>query len=203
MKTRRPASAWTGILMALCLLYSAPARPDTPITTLPLGTSAPAFSLPDVAGRQHTLQEYAIPGHVTVLNFWAFWCDTWKAEMPHLRSLAPLQDERGFRLVAISVDGTRLEEFKRLNPQPPPFPVLLDVGPLAAATPSPTSPPSSSSMLQAASATSTPATPATTSSSARSAAPNPPRPPPQQSLQSRTQNPPPECYNRSSRGANQ
>jgi cytochrome c biogenesis protein CcmG/thiol:disulfide interchange protein DsbE len=128
MKTRRPASAWTGILMALCLLYSAPARPDTPITTLPLGTSAPAFSLPDVAGRQHTLQEYAIPGHVTVLNFWAFWCDTWKAEMPHLRSLAPLQDERGFRLVAISVDGTRLEEFKRLNPQPPPFPVLLDVG---------------------------------------------------------------------------
>ena len=32
-----------------------------------------------------------------VLNFWAFWCDTWKAEMPSLNELAGRQDEMGFR----------------------------------------------------------------------------------------------------------
>ncbi len=116
------------ILIGLCLLTPCRAGSPAPPAALPVGMAAPSFSLPDVAGRQHTLSEYAGPGHVTVLNFWAFWCDTWKAEMPHLQALAARQDERGFRLVAVSVDGTRLEEFQTHAPTPTPFPVLLDIG---------------------------------------------------------------------------
>jgi peroxiredoxin len=68
-------------------------------------------------------------GRIVFLNFWAFWCDTWKAEMPHLHALIPQQDELGFRLIAISVDGTRLPEFQnRTAGGKFPFPVLLDVG---------------------------------------------------------------------------
>ncbi|MDQ2798975.1 MAG: redoxin domain-containing protein, partial [Armatimonadota bacterium] len=45
------------------------------------GSQAPAFSLLDSQGRQVRLDDYK--GQVVVLNFWAFWCDTWKAELPH------------------------------------------------------------------------------------------------------------------------
>jgi len=110
--------------LALCLMTPAAARPAA--EALPLGTPAPAFSLPDVNGRPHALSEFR--GRVTVLNFWAFWCDTWKAEMPHLKELAQGQDGQNFRIVAVSVDGMRLQEFRRRHPTPLPFPVLLDVG---------------------------------------------------------------------------
>lgn len=107
-------------------LVVSPVRADAPRRVISVGAIAPAFSLPDVTGKQHRLEEYA--GQVTVLNFWAFWCDTWKAEMPHLRALASLAGEHGFRLVTISVDGTRLEEFREHVGASPPFPVLLDIG---------------------------------------------------------------------------
>ena len=114
----------------LCLSGRQVAHPAPPADepTLPLGSTAPDFTLPDIDGQPHDLRDWAVPGQITVLNFWAFWCDTWKAEMPHLRTLAPLQKERHFQLVAISVDGTRLAEFRQQNREPTPFPVLLDGG---------------------------------------------------------------------------
>ncbi|MGH9206837.1 MAG: peroxiredoxin family protein, partial [Acidimicrobiales bacterium] len=45
---------------------------------------APSFALLDIHGRQVQLDDFR--GQVVVLNFWAFWCDTWKAEMPHLQA---------------------------------------------------------------------------------------------------------------------
>jgi peroxiredoxin len=66
---------------------------------------------------------------VVLLNFWAFWCDTWKAEMPELRELVGWQEPLDFRLLAVSVDGTRLPEFRRrTGGGNVPFPVLADVG---------------------------------------------------------------------------
>ena len=93
---------------------------------LPLGTQAPDFVLQDIQGKPRQLQDFR--GKVTVLNFWAFWCDTLKAELPHLKELATRQEEVGFHLVALSVDGTRLPEFLRLTKGQLPFPVLLDAG---------------------------------------------------------------------------
>lgn len=94
--------------------------------TLRVGDSAPDFALLDVNGKQHRLADFK--GKTVVLNFWAFWCDTWKDELPHLKELADQQDELGFCLVAISVDGTRLLEFLKRTNGDVPFPVLLDVG---------------------------------------------------------------------------
>ena len=88
--------------------------------------SAPNFTLPDLKGKSVSLKE--LQGHVVVLNFWAFWCDTWKEEQPHLSELAKEQSERNFRLVAISVDGTRLQEFVDKTNGDVGFPVLLDAG---------------------------------------------------------------------------
>lgn len=92
----------------------------------PVGRPAPAFVLPDMQGQPFRLEDYK--GRTLVLNFWAFWCDTWKAEMPSLEELAGRQDELNFHLVAVSVDGTRLSEFARRTGGSVPFPVLLDTG---------------------------------------------------------------------------
>jgi peroxiredoxin len=117
----------TRLVAALLLLAAACPAANKVGSVLTPGSLAPAFALPDIHGRQVRLDDYR--GQIVILNFWAFWCDTWKAEMPHLQELIPQQEELGFRLVAISVDGTRLPEFrKRTAGIRIPFPVLLDVG---------------------------------------------------------------------------
>lgn len=90
-----------------------------------LNQAAPAFDLSDVGGTPHALAEWR--GQVVVLNFWGFWCDTWKAELPYLKALSGHEAELGFHVVAISVDGTRLSEYGD-HCGSVPFPVLLDVG---------------------------------------------------------------------------
>ncbi|HEV2474795.1 MAG TPA: TlpA disulfide reductase family protein [Chthonomonadales bacterium] len=88
--------------------------------------TAKQFTLPDSHGA--TLRLPANDGRILVLNFWAFWCDTWKAEMPHLKELARRQNALRFQLVCVSVDGTRLEGFENAAGRSLPFPVLLDAG---------------------------------------------------------------------------
>jgi peroxiredoxin len=119
---RRALTAFLCVLCVLCVfvVQAPPGSANAP------GSPAPGFVLPDIYGRQVRLNDYR--GQVVVLNFWAFWCDTWKAEMPHLQELIARQEELGFRLVAVTVDGTRLPEFrKRAGSGKPPFPILLDV----------------------------------------------------------------------------
>ena len=108
------------------LLAGAGVRGGRPAGGPPVGTPAETFSLPDLAGRQRRLAEFA--GRPVLLNFWAFWCDTWKEELPHLKQLAARQEEMGFRLITISVDGTRVPRFKALAGSGLPFPILLDPG---------------------------------------------------------------------------
>jgi len=114
----------TKLLCALLFLSAAGAAGADTQNGPPVSGSAPVFVLPDMQGRPFQLENYR--GQTLVLNFWAFWCDTWKAEMPSLKELAAQQGELKFRLVAISVDGTRLSEFERQTGGAVPFPVLLD-----------------------------------------------------------------------------
>jgi len=104
--------------------YNAPGTTDA--SSL-LNETAPAFDLSDVAGTPHALSEWR--GQVVVLNFWGFWCDTWKAELPYLKELSGQEHELGFKLAALSVDGTRLTEFEKITGGSAlSFPVLLDAG---------------------------------------------------------------------------
>jgi peroxiredoxin len=122
---RDASGSWLSIALLLVAAASHAAGKAAP--GLIPGSPAPPFTLPDIHGKSVRLEEFR--GQVVVLNFWAFWCDTWKAEMPHLQELAAQQQELGFRLIAISVDGTRLPEFQnRTRGGRTPFPVLVDVG---------------------------------------------------------------------------
>jgi peroxiredoxin len=85
----------------------------------------PSFTLFDMAQRPRSLAEFREP--VLVLNFWAFWCDTWKAQLPQLLKLAQTQEELDFRLLVVSVDGQWSDaRWAYLGRQRLPFPVLLD-----------------------------------------------------------------------------
>lgn len=72
---------------------------------------APAFgalSLKTLDGGQVSLKQ--LRGKVVLLNFWATWCKPCVAEMPVLVSLAKTYHDRGFVVVAASVDEPGSED---------------------------------------------------------------------------------------------
>lgn len=110
------------LLMALSALPATAAEDRPPP---PMGTVLTGFELFDPNHTLHRLADYTEP--VIVLNFWAFWCDTWKAELPQLRELSRRQQDLNFRLIAVSVDGQWSDNQRQvLRDQRLNFPVLLD-----------------------------------------------------------------------------
>ena len=87
---------------------------------------APAFALPDVAGKPVRLEDYR--GKVTLVNFWASWCEPCRAEFPHMAELYRALDRRDFDIAAISddVSDTKMRAF--VSEFRPPFPILVGRG---------------------------------------------------------------------------
>jgi thiol-disulfide isomerase/thioredoxin len=87
---------------------------------------APAFALPDTSGDTVRLARFA--GRVTLIDFWASWCDPCRDEFPHMAQLYRQFDHADFAIVAISddVDRSRMGAF--LREFRPPFPVLVGGG---------------------------------------------------------------------------
>jgi peroxiredoxin len=89
------------------------------------GLQVPAFELFDLQGNRQALAQCREP--VIVLNFFAYWCDTWVKQLPQLRELAHQQTDLNFRLIAVSVDGQWSDARRKyLRDQAPPCTVLLD-----------------------------------------------------------------------------
>ncbi len=65
-----------------------------------LGKPALPFTLPDLAGNMQSLPKDG----VVLLNFWATWCPPCRREMPSMASLYNRLKDKGFRVVAVSVD---------------------------------------------------------------------------------------------------
>jgi cytochrome c biogenesis protein CcmG, thiol:disulfide interchange protein DsbE len=63
---------------------------------------APALTLTDIHGAQHSLSDYR--GQVVLVNLWATWCPPCQAEMPNLQSFFEKHKNEGFAVVAIE-DG--------------------------------------------------------------------------------------------------
>jgi thiol-disulfide isomerase/thioredoxin len=87
---------------------------------------APAFALPDLSG--DTITAAAFRGRVTLVNFWASWCDPCREEFPHMATLYREFDRKDFAIVAISddVDAGKMRAFVRQFR--PPFPILVGGG---------------------------------------------------------------------------
>ena len=87
---------------------------------------APAFALPDLRGDTVTLARFA--GKVTLVNFWASWCDPCREEFPHMAELYREFDRRDFEIVAISDDVDRAKMRAFVQQFRPPFPILVGGG---------------------------------------------------------------------------
>lgn len=89
------------------------------------GSSAPDFSLKNSAGDLQGISQYA--NQVVLLNFWATWCAPCVSEMASLDRLYKKYKDKGFAVLAVSVDEEgwkAIEEF--LKKIPVTFPILLD-----------------------------------------------------------------------------
>jgi thiol-disulfide isomerase/thioredoxin len=86
----------------------------------------PAFALPTPAGDTVRLARFA--GKVTLVNFWASWCDPCRAEFPAMAALYREFSRRDFEIVAVSddVDPGKMAGFVRAFQ--PPFPILAGGG---------------------------------------------------------------------------
>jgi len=87
---------------------------------------APAFALPDTSGDTVTLAHFA--GTVTLVNFWASWCDPCREEFPLMGELYQTLDRRDFAIVAISDDVDRGKMLAFVREFRPPFPILVGGG---------------------------------------------------------------------------
>ena len=87
---------------------------------------APAFALPDLAGDTVTLVRFR--GKVTLVNFWASWCDPCREEFPHMAELYREFERKDFEIAGVSddVDSGRMLAFVRQYR--PPFPILVGGG---------------------------------------------------------------------------
>ncbi len=102
------------MLMAGALFYAAripveTSQPDdsTPPTEVATDTTGfvpvyPEFSLPDIDGVEHTLDEWN--GKHRLLNFWATWCAPCRREIPLLKAFQDEQGANGIQIIGIAVD---------------------------------------------------------------------------------------------------
>lgn len=68
-----------------------------------VGQAAPDFALPDREGRRTSPSDYR--GQVVLLNFFAYWCDTWKDELVRLKALKERHPELDFKILFVAVDS--------------------------------------------------------------------------------------------------
>jgi thiol-disulfide isomerase/thioredoxin len=86
----------------------------------------PAFALPDLTGKPVRLADYR--GKVTLVNFWASWCEPCRAEFPHMAELYRNLDRKDFDIAAISDDVSDSKMRAFVAEFRPPFPILVGRG---------------------------------------------------------------------------
>jgi thiol-disulfide isomerase/thioredoxin len=123
--------ARAGLLTAiLSLLLSATAAAEEDLShsfaRIDPPRSVPDFSLPDMDGELHTLQDYR--GKVVLINFWATWCPPCRREMPALEKLYNTLADEGFTVLAINQweDADHVFAYMGDLNVIPSFPILFD-----------------------------------------------------------------------------
>ncbi|HUK22375.1 MAG TPA: TlpA disulfide reductase family protein [Gemmatimonadales bacterium] len=84
------------------------------------------FRLPTLAGDTVSLGSYR--GRVTLVNFWASWCEPCREEFPHMAELYRQFPADSFGIAAISDDVDRRDMQRFVDEYRPPFPVLWGAG---------------------------------------------------------------------------
>ena len=82
--------------------------------TMRIGAEAQTFNVADFNGKTVDLAKYK--GNITILNFWATWCDPCIAEFPKIKKMYDKFKEQGVQLIGISLDDD-LEDLRGFTSQ--------------------------------------------------------------------------------------
>ncbi len=86
--------------------------------------AAPDFTLLAPDGKKVSLKDYR--GKVVLLNFWATWCASCRAEMPDMEKLYREFRSKGFEIVAVNVKDKRADAMKFVGDMKLTYPIMLD-----------------------------------------------------------------------------
>lgn len=100
----RQSWAVAGILALLLLLIGLGWTVRDRFLPVEVGTQAPDFAARDLSGQAVNLAD--LRGEVVLLNIWATWCPPCVEEMPSMQRLYEVLEERGLRVVAVSIDAS-------------------------------------------------------------------------------------------------
>ena len=80
-----------------------------------VGKAAPLFEYPDSTGKIWKLAD--LKGNVVFVNFWATWCTTCEAEMPHKQALYEKMQDKPFKMFGMLFrdDPANLPEYYRTH----------------------------------------------------------------------------------------
>jgi thiol-disulfide isomerase/thioredoxin len=79
------------------------ANPSAPTAPADVGTVLPDFQLTPIGdGKSAKLSDFH--SKVTLVNFWATWCEACMEEMPSLVQLREAYKDKGFEVVGINLD---------------------------------------------------------------------------------------------------
>ena len=92
-----------GVYLLLLRMTSLPQAPAiTPETAQAREPFPVDFALPDLQG--HIMRLSYRRGQVVLINFWATWCYPCRVEMPSMQAVYQDYREKGFDILAISID---------------------------------------------------------------------------------------------------
>lgn len=71
---------------------------------------APAFSLNDLMGKQHSLEDYK--GKVVSIDLWAIWCGPCKLEMPFLKEIYTEYRDKNIEFISIAINDVAGRKYR-------------------------------------------------------------------------------------------
>jgi peroxiredoxin len=95
------------------------------LTPLSGEMTAPDFTLTDLSGHELKLSDFR--GKVVLLNFFATWCASCVWEMPEMEALYKAYKDKGFAVLAVSLDFAGPEKVKKFAQKKGlTFPIVMD-----------------------------------------------------------------------------